>query len=112
MGRPRKINNVVNDTEIKSDVIAPRKKILLDAINCVCGNREQDYGSPEDNFGIIANLWSDYLGIGVTSIDVSMMMILLKVARIRNGGGTGDSFVDIAGYAACGGEILNGTNKI
>ena len=23
----------------------------------------------------------------------------------KNGGGTGDSFVDLAGYAACGGEI-------
>lgn len=34
-----------------------------------------------------------------------IMMVLLKVARIKNGGGTGDSFVDIAGYAACGGEI-------
>lgn len=34
-----------------------------------------------------------------------MMMCLLKVARIRSGGGTGDSFVDLAGYAACGAEI-------
>lgn len=34
-----------------------------------------------------------------------MMMALLKIARIKNGGGTGDSFVDLAGYAACGGEL-------
>lgn len=34
-----------------------------------------------------------------------MMMALLKVARIRSGTGTEDSFVDLAGYAACGGEI-------
>ena len=43
--------------------------------------------------------------ISVTSVDVSMMMALMKIARIRNGGGSGDSFVDLAGYAACGGEI-------
>ena len=33
-----------------------------------------------------------------------MMMALLKVARIK-GGDKADSFVDLAGYAACAGEI-------
>lgn len=90
---------------------APSKRaaILHEAEKCICGQREQDYGSPESNFGIIANLWSDYLDVEVTALDVSMMMVLLKVARIKNGGGTGDSFVDIAGYAACGGEIHEST---
>ena len=32
-------------------------------------------------------------------------MALLKIARIRTGVGTPDSFIDLAGYAACGGEI-------
>lgn len=36
-----------------------------------------------------------------------MMMGLLKVARIATGTGTHDSFVDLAGYAACGGEIAD-----
>lgn len=85
-----------------------RKDILEKAINCVCGQREQDYGSPENNFQTIADFWNTYLGCThLTSTDVSMMMALLKIARIKNGGGTGDSFVDLAGYAACGGE-LNG----
>ena len=34
-----------------------------------------------------------------------MMMALLKIARIKSGTATEDSFVDLAGYAACGGEI-------
>ena len=34
-----------------------------------------------------------------------MMMALLKVARIKTGVGTVNSFVDLAGYAACAGEI-------
>ena len=34
-----------------------------------------------------------------------MMMALLKVARIKTGVGTVDSFADLAGYAACAGEI-------
>lgn len=93
-----------------------REEILNLAKTCVCGKREQDYGSPESNFQLIADLWNAYLystdnGI-ITPTDVAMMMALLKIARIRNGGGTGDSFVDLAGYAACGGEIFaNGEKK-
>ena len=37
------------------------------------------------------------------------MMALLKIARIKTGKATEDSFVDLAGYAACGAEIS--TNK-
>lgn len=82
-----------------------RIKILENAIDCVIGQRELDYGSPEDNFKLIADLWTAYKEIEFTPIDVAMMMALLKIARIKNGGGSGDSFVDLAGYAACGGEI-------
>jgi hypothetical protein len=38
-------------------------------------------------------------------------MALLKIARIRTGTATEDSFVDLAGYAACGAEIAL-TNRI
>lgn len=88
-----------------------REEVLIKAKECVCGQRENDYGTPESNFKLIADLWNDYLYCGkdgadfITPTDVAMMMALLKIARIRNGGGTGDSFVDLAGYAACGGEL-------
>ena len=82
-----------------------RADILDAAKKCVCGQREQDYGTPESNFQLIANLWRMYLGVDISATDVAMMMALMKIARIKNGGGTGDSFVDLAGYAACGGEI-------
>ena len=36
--------------------------------------------------------------------DVAMMMVLLKIARIAAGGGKADSWIDLAGYAACGAE--------
>jgi len=82
-----------------------RKEILSNADKCVNGQREQDYGTPEQNFQIIADLWSAYKGVSFSPVDVAMMMSLLKIARIKSGGGTGDSFVDLAGYAACGGEL-------
>jgi len=87
-----------------------RKEILDAACVCVCGQREEDYGSPEDNFAIIAELWNVYLDAvlinedSITSKDVAMMMALLKIARIASGTKE-DNFVDLAGYAACAGEI-------
>lgn len=84
-----------------------RAEILHAAEACVCGQREQDYGSPEDNFATIAGLWSAYLGFPLDSQDVAMMMCLLKIGRIASGTATEDSFVDLAGYAACGGEIAD-----
>lgn len=82
-----------------------RPEILQKAEACVCGHREQEYGSPENNFQTIADLWRAYKGIDFTAVDVAMMMALLKIARIQSGTATEDSFVDLVGYAACGGEI-------
>lgn len=87
-----------------------RREVLDTALRCVCGDREQDYGSPENNFSTIAMLWSTYLcGRGVdeplTPVDVAAMLGLLKIARIASGHGKADNWVDLAGYAACGGEL-------
>ncbi len=83
-----------------------RSEILHTAEACVCGPREQDYGSPEENFTTIADLWGAYLGMTLGAEDVAMLMCLLKIGRIKTGSGTADSFVDLAGYAECGGEIV------
>lgn len=91
-----------------------RREILHAAEACVCGEREQDYGTPEDNFGLIADLWGVYLRkkcvvpadeVCILPEDVAAMMALLKIARIAAGGEKADSWIDLAGYAACGGEI-------
>jgi hypothetical protein len=82
-----------------------RAEILDKAKEQITGQREQDYGKPEDNFDLIAHLWSVYINKALSGHDVAMMMALLKIARIRNGGGSGDSYTDLAGYAACAGEI-------
>lgn len=84
-----------------------RRECLETAEHMVNGDREHDYGTPEDNFKTIAGLWSAYLGKEISSIDVAMMMALMKIARIK-AGTKPDSFVDLAGYAACGAEIAGG----
>ena len=38
-----------------------RKETLERAAECVCTQREQDYGAPEDNFAFIAELRERYL---------------------------------------------------
>lgn len=107
------------DAQVEQDNNKNTREYILDqAKKCVCGKREQDYGTPESNFQLIADLWNQYLFkepgakevFGIGPMDVAMMMGLMKIARIRNGGGSGDSFVDLAGYAACGGEIWH-SNK-
>lgn len=82
-----------------------RAEILETAKTCVCGNREQDYGTPESNFEKIAEFWSIYTGYPFDAKDVAAMLALLKIARISSGHAKGDNWVDLAGYAACGGEI-------
>lgn len=82
-----------------------RQETLDTAKKMVCGHREQEHGSPEDNFNRIASYWSTYKNVSFTATDVAMMMALLKIARISSGNATKDSFIDLAGYAACGAEI-------
>jgi hypothetical protein len=89
-----------------------RADILHAAEKCVCGQRETEYGTPENNFKAIAELWEAYLNkactrgvnVRVEAKDVAVMMALLKIARIAAGGGKADSWIDLAGYAACGAE--------
>ena len=84
-----------------------RTLILQDAEKAITGDREGFYGSPESNFTRIAKLWNIYLGLDecITPADVAAMMILLKVSRIASKQAKADNWVDIAGYAGCGGEI-------
>ncbi len=85
-----------------------RKEILDKALQMVSGARQDDYGEPEDSFQVIADLWTAYIGdehVRITPKGVAAMMALLKIARIRTGHGKSDNWVDLAGYAACGGEI-------
>lgn len=82
--------------------MSEREEILIDATKCVCGDRDQEYGGPEDSFGIIAKFWSIYLGIDICASDIGVMMALHKIARIKTSNKKSrDSFVDAAGYSAC-----------
>ena len=91
-----------------------REQILEAARKCVCGEREKDYGEAENSFTVIADFCGTYLeekcvspetDVCLNPEDVAAMMALLKIARIATGHGKNDNWIDLAGYAACGGEI-------
>ena len=82
-----------------------RKEVLEAAAEIVCKDREEQYGKPEDNFGLIAKMWSIWLDTEVTASDVAMMMAMLKIARIKTGKPKEDNYIDLIGYVACMAEI-------
>lgn len=89
-----------------------RGQVLLDALNVINGERQNQYGNPEDNFEAIATYWTIYLGgrSCISGKDVAMMMTLLKVARIQTGTATWDSFLDACGYMALASDMTVATD--
>lgn len=85
-----------------------RAKTLLAAAQCVLSDRAAQYGTPEDNFATIADLWSAYIlaahgmVLKFDTVDVALMLDLLKTARLAGNKTHVDSWVDKAGYSACG----------
>jgi len=79
-----------------------RADILLGAEELVNGDRNAQYGDPRQDFKRTAAMWGAYLGAEIAAHDVAAMMMLLKASRIRWSPGKQDSWMDAAGYAACG----------
>jgi hypothetical protein len=110
------------------DIRDPAATLLEQAHKIVTGARRQSYGTPEDNFTCIADLWQVYLErrfpaqvthtavdaepggqtihllrhVNLTATDIAAMMVLMKVARLAETPNHADSWRDVAGYAACG----------
>ena len=93
--------------EVPLKQVWDRAKVLDTAKGYVTKDRAADHGDMEDNFSTIAEYWSTHLGCKVSALDVSVMMTLLKVARIKSGPNNIDNYVDGAGYLACGGEVAD-----
>lgn len=79
-------------------VLTVPENVLAEAARIVDGARQWSYGTPRDNHGRTAALWSDYLGFEVNARQVCMMNILQKISRDRHAAKR-DNLVDIAGYA-------------
>lgn len=82
-----------------------RADILSTASACVVTDRQATHGAPENSFASIAAVWSARLGVTVTPAQVCILMADLKSCRAWNNPGHADNWIDLAGYAACGGEL-------
>lgn len=96
-------------------VVPTREKILQQALEIVTKDRNTDYGNSEDNFKIIATYWNTYLQskgltVEVTALDVANMMVLMKMSRTATSPNKLDHYVDIAGYASCAGDCVDGSS--
>lgn len=98
--------------QFRKDTRTLRESVLTEAGQCVCADRNSQYGEPEDNFNVIAGLWTQYLTHAcgalmrpVTGYDVSMLMALFKIGRLETSVHKRDSYVDAIGYLACAAEL-------
>lgn len=101
-----------------------RGAVLDEAIKIINGERQTQYGDPEDSFALISRYWNSYINqLQVKTLvqhgfdpddyklvdmikpkDVAMMMVLLKIARESNQEKL-DNLVDAAGYLGIAGDM-------
>jgi len=82
-----------------------RDEILSTASSLITGDRAKQYGNPNTMFSKIGSLWSAYLEVEITAVDVAHMMALFKIAREQCGKHSDDNAIDACGYLALGAEM-------
>lgn len=95
---------VLADWEL--ELLSGRRSVILrTAGNLINGQRAKDYGDAGENFQRIADLWSVIIGSRIEPEQVALCMAQVKIARLITSPTHQDSWIDLAGYAALGGEI-------
>ena len=84
-----------------------RESILQEAIKLTTGDRNNTYGPPDQDFARTAKMVSamleNKLSAPLAPEDIAKIVICIKLSRLT-WAHKPDSWVDIAGYAACGHE--------
>ena len=82
-----------------------REAILATAARLIADDRQRVYGTPYQNFGRIAQLWSVILGREISRAEVALCMDAVKTARLIQTPDDEDGWIDKCGYSAIGGEL-------
>lgn len=87
-----------------------RAQTLNEAARLVNNDRNRDYGEPIDDFSKVADALTayGYSGPGGRKLlphDIPFIQTVVKLSRLVQTPDKADSWVDIAGYAACGREV-------
>lgn len=88
-----------------------RAEVLDTAKSLVYGERAKDYDNPRRNFKRIAVFWQEILQTSVTPEQVAICLAALKLTRLIKSPKKSDNWTDLAGYAACGAEVAEETEK-
>lgn len=82
-----------------------KAQVLDQAKALLGGDRQDDYGDARENHERIARLWAEVLGVKVEAWQVAVCMGMVKVSRAVQSPDKADTWVDMAAYAAIGGEV-------
>jgi hypothetical protein len=82
-----------------------RNEMLHAAKELINGQRAEDYGDAFENHARIGKIWEALTGDSFPPEKVAMMMIGMKLSRIAHTSTHPDTWVDICGYGALGGEM-------
>lgn len=92
-----------------------RVEVLDTARDAITRDRAATHGDAENNFQLIADFWTLWLGDRldgeVTPFDVAQMMVLFKSARARGNPTHMDNITDQVGYSALSAEMVPGNDK-
>lgn len=96
---------MITTDEVKAKLhhTTPSERAMQDVLNdarlAVFGDRNRDYGPPEENHKRTAELWTAYLGVRITPRQVCLMNVLQKCSRDAHHAKQ-DNLTDIIGFAA------------
>jgi hypothetical protein len=92
---------------------SPRAEVLDEAKRLICGDRNAAYGPPTQDFDRTAAILNamgyrncSHGERALVGSDVALVMACLKLSRLAWQREKRDSWVDLAGYAACGMECV------
>ena len=97
----------VNEQTDRQDVMSPRAELLREAEALTTGDRNNQYGPPSQDFARSAGILNalGFRGPGdrpIRTHEVALILAAVKMSRLVWSPEKRDSWVDLAGYAACG----------
>jgi len=78
---------------------------ILQTATDTISERGLTHGHPADNLQHTAMLLSAYLQMPILDYQVAGIMVLVKLARTNQSAQNLDSWIDLCGYAALGGQL-------
>ena len=97
-------------SQTEPDPLTIREQLLQDVSKIITGDRNREYGEPDQNIGRTYEMLRAYLGsrsgLELEPEDVCAFAIILKLGRLSHDSSKRDTWMDIAGYAAVGWEVV------